>query len=250
MSNTRYAKEGSGQSDERYASDPLLSKGLKAGDVVRRCETLEAPEQIELALFLQYVSNLPGGLEKLARNLLVAFPDRLGTPKMRELGTSREVYKDFHVRIIRQESHRLFGHDEFILRGEERVSSNDFVSFDSDDLLGEAWSPRCTARRNARKEELAIRQRQRAEESQTFPDSYPVAAFLDLCRECFLEGALALIRRFCLDPSFGLSNVVVTANEFATPVFYDLPGALLAYLDLWEKLTLSSLRHTNWSTGN
>lgn len=102
MSNTRHADPGSGQRDERYASDPLLCKGLKAGDVIRRCETLVAPAHQEIALFLQYVSNLPDGLEKLAADLLTAFSERLGTEEMRRLGVNEKgIYCADQVRALR-----------------------------------------------------------------------------------------------------------------------------------------------------
>jgi hypothetical protein len=117
MSNTRYAKQGTEQSDERFASDPLLTKGIKTGDVIRRLETIDDPRFVELALFLQYVSNLPGGLEKLAVDLLCAYPARLGSPRMHEIGIKvAGHYLADQVREVRL--YPPFCSDDFLLKGE------------------------------------------------------------------------------------------------------------------------------------
>ncbi len=97
MSNTRYAQAGSEPSDERYASDPAFCRGLKSGDVMRRCELFDDPHAVELALFLQYLSNLPGGLDKLAQDLLTMFPERLGTSSLHRYKSAKgATYKEVH----------------------------------------------------------------------------------------------------------------------------------------------------------
>jgi len=203
MSNTRHATPGGDQRDERYASDPLLCKGLKAGDVIRRCETLAAPEHREIALVLQYVSNLPGALEKLAADLLAAFPERLGTEEMHRFGIKPEgVYNAEQVRALR--ARRTIFYDEgFYLRGESRPGSG-FFDDEIEDVRNE------------------------------LPTSYPVGAFLKICQENFLGEGPALLRQFCLDPAFGIERLKQDA-------FHDLPRALIGYMDRWEKKTLSPL---------
>jgi DNA transposition AAA+ family ATPase len=184
MSNTRHAKPGSEMNDERYASDPLLCKGIKAGDVVRRCETLD-PEWIETALFLQYVSNLPGSLDKLAADLLTEFPERLGTASTQRLG----------------------------LKPRDLMTSNQ-VSF--------------ALREGSVDFSVETARRARSEKAFTFSD------FTDICRENFLAEAPACLRQFCLDPAFQIERLKLDS-------FHDLPGALLAYLDRWEKRALGPL---------
>jgi len=67
-----------------------------------------------------------------------------------------------------------------------------------------------------------------------WPTSYPVTAFLKICRENFLANAPTLLRQFCLDPAFGIDRLKLDT-------FHDLPGALIAFMDRWEKTTLSDL---------
>jgi DNA transposition AAA+ family ATPase len=210
MSNTRHAEAGCEQRDERYASDPLLCKGLKSGDVIRRCETLDAPEHREIALFLQYVSNLPGALEKLAADLLAAFPERLGTPPMIRFGLKPDaVFNADQVCAVRND-YSLF-EDDFPLRGEIQYGPYEFF-------------------RTLTTEE----ENKKREESLSFPSSYPVSVFLEICRENFITKAPALLRQFCIDPAFGIERLNLVT-------FHDLPDALIEYIDQWEKKTLAGL---------
>jgi DNA transposition AAA+ family ATPase len=57
---------------------------------------------------------------------------------------------------------------------------------------------------------------------------------LSICREKFLSEVPALLRHFCLDPNFAI-------DQLKTDTFRDLYGALIEYMDLWEKNALSGL---------
>jgi len=134
MSSTRHTIPGSDQRDERFASDPLLCKGLKAGDVIRRCETLGAADQVEIALFLQYISNLPGALEKLAAELLAAFPERIGTDEMHRFGLKPSgVYNADQVRTLR-DTFPFYLESEFLL---PTYPVDDFIKICRDNFLAD-----------------------------------------------------------------------------------------------------------------
>jgi hypothetical protein len=158
MSNTRYSKPGNAPSDERFASDPALCQGVKAGDVIRRCEVLDDPAVIEMILFLQYVSNLPGALKKFTKDLLVTFPERLDAESAQKLDL---------------------------------------------DLLMKTRG--------------------------LTPD-----ATLRVFEEIFIESVPNVLRTFCIDPSASVAS-------FNVGFFHDLKGAIIEYMDQWERKTLAPL---------
>jgi len=230
MSNTRYAKPGSEPSDERYASDPLLSRGLKAGDVIRRCATLSDPRFIELALFLQYLSNQPGSLEKLATDLLAAFPDRLGTPSMIRYGMRPGgILNADQVRATRREA--PFTNDAFLLKGERSIDGDGFPNFGA--FLGNG--PRHEEsiddyknRRESEERAEAMKDEREKRASEELPLAYPVSAFLEICRQHFLRDAPDIFHQFCIVPAFAPARVSLDC-------FHDLMGSLIEYMNLWEK---------------
>jgi AAA domain len=77
MSNTRYADPGSPLRQERFASSAEFDRGLLGNLVAKRCELLERPEDRNLIWWLQLLSWKPGGLRKIAADLIARFPDRI-----------------------------------------------------------------------------------------------------------------------------------------------------------------------------
>jgi hypothetical protein len=78
--------------------------------------------------------------------------------------------------------------------------------------------------------EFALETYRRARTEATFS----VNDMLAICRDKFLSKAPALLRQFCLDPGFGIESLKLDT-------FQDLLGAMLAYMDRWEKKTLSDM---------
>src|SRR5882757_3630812 len=84
MSSTRRAATGAPFSQERFASSEF-EPGLLANLVAMRCAALADPAHAEIIFFIQHLSHQPGGLTKVAADLLAAFPGMVG-PTMKELG--------------------------------------------------------------------------------------------------------------------------------------------------------------------
>jgi AAA domain len=80
MSSTRTASEDSPFRQERFASAPEFERALMANLVAKRCALLEKPADRRLIWFLQLLSNQPGGLAKLAKELMAKFRKRIGNP--------------------------------------------------------------------------------------------------------------------------------------------------------------------------
>jgi hypothetical protein len=179
MSSTRYAKPGSPLNQNRYASSGEFNPGLRANLVAMRCSVLESPEDRELIWMLQEISLRDDGLKGFAAEILARFAHRLGTRSMRQFGlTAKQSFNAEQVRAIRKEfSGDVDGEEMFPLRGEVPG----WVDPDDDWQL---------------KEEKAKAAR--------YPDGYPVADFLNLCRaEAGNSGAWSLADRLCkicLDP--------------------------------------------------
>jgi hypothetical protein len=240
MSNTRYAEPGAALRPERFASSPARCTGLKTGDVIRRCENLTDPREIELALFLQYISDLPGGFEKLSKDILDRFPGRCGTPAMLEAGVGPSViYSAEKVRSIRKDPPFHLGANPFRLKGEVDEESDLLSLIDPDNLLDD--SPARTIAKKERSKALAEVHKERLRESQKLPATYPASAFMDICKVEFLRLVPKILTRFCIDPGFPADGFSVSDSPWSTPVFGDLRGALFDYCDSWEKETLKGL---------
>lgn len=69
MSGTRTAKPGNSLRQERWASDPVLSRGLKANLVALRLSLVESALDGQLIWALQYLSHQAGGLAMAAQAL-------------------------------------------------------------------------------------------------------------------------------------------------------------------------------------
>jgi len=117
--NTRHAEDGT-FSQERFCSAEEFSRGILANLVAKRCELLKAPEDRELIWELQLLSHREG-FEKLAADLVQAFPDEIGTKSMKRFGMKPgQKYTPDQVKAIRDEIPG--GGQKFLLDGEESIS--------------------------------------------------------------------------------------------------------------------------------
>lgn len=103
---TRHAEPGSPLNQGRFMSDPLFaeSRGVYGHLVAEKARLMSSARCRELIFFLQAESLQPGGLARVARELLDMFPERLGTPTMHELGMKPgTIYRGKALRDIHYE---------------------------------------------------------------------------------------------------------------------------------------------------
>ena len=200
MSNTRRASEGGAFRQERFASSPEYERGLMGNMVAKRCSVLERAEDRELIWFIQLVSHQPGGIKKLAADLIAGFPERIATDSMRKFGMKAgQIYTAKQVRIVREE----IGGKRFPLEGE----------IDSDEDLLSACG--------LRDEDDEQRARSRLE-AMLHPSNYPAADFVKYCREEAAAGLEKQLLNLCLDPALPVADgspwyfptLVLTLREF------------------------------------
>ena len=138
MSNTRHAKDPTVYHQHRFMSDPLLAeqRGLLGNLVAERAALLLSRSKRELIFFLQGESLKPGGLKRVAQEIVTMFPERLGTPTMHRVGNSRAaVYGAKEAQAIEDELcdttaadralRELFDHDEKTTR---RLTRNECLT--------------------------------------------------------------------------------------------------------------------------
>jgi hypothetical protein len=222
MSSTRYAKAGDELNQERWCSSPEFNQALNAIAVAKRAQLVSEPELRDLLWFLQWRSLEPNGLRRVADDLLAFYPERIGTPTMRRIGCEPErIYSAAEVMSIRLELPK-WG-NEFLLRDE------------SDSSFGALIGERTVCPR------------------ETFPDSYPAAAFLKKITPEKADLAYHL-RRICVDPEVNMtaraSTYIHTYFSKTLDVwwFHDLAGALLDYRKLCAEQAAAKLVDTDVST--
>ena len=88
MSSTRRVKDGSRRKQNGWASAPEFEelRGLSGSAVALKAELLDDPRAKTLLYFLQAISLKPGGIRRVARELIEMFPERLATPTMHKIG--------------------------------------------------------------------------------------------------------------------------------------------------------------------
>lgn len=88
MSSTRRVKQGMRREQNGWASAPEFEdlRGLNGTAVAMKAELFDDPKTKELLYFLQGVSLQPGGLKRIARELLEMFPERIGSATMIKIG--------------------------------------------------------------------------------------------------------------------------------------------------------------------
>jgi hypothetical protein len=178
MSNTRRAEPGTPLRQERWASSEEFERGLMGNLVARRCSALAGPEGRQLVYFLQSLSHREGGLEKVAAELLAAFPERIGTASMHRFGMKPgQVYSAGQVKAIRREiGFDMDSCQEWPLRGERIHYHVDWGS----DLPNEV-----------------------AEDND--PECYPAEQFTSRCQNA-ARGLAGHLEEFCLNPALKMDN--------------------------------------------
>lgn len=198
MSNTRRASEGSAFRQERFASSQEYERGLMANLVAKRCSVLDRAEERELIWFVQLLSHQPGGIKKLAADLMARFPDKIATESMRKFGMkSGQIYSATQVRVVRDE----IAGARFPLKGEVDSGRDGMEIFLED----------TAERREARRLDAAF-----------FPQKYPAAEFVKRCQEAAQAGLEKHLLSLCLDPALPVADgppwyfptLVSTLREF------------------------------------
>ena len=182
MSSTRKAKDPSAYHQNRYASSPEFERGLMGNLVAKRCALLDEQPAIELIWFIQWLSWEPGGLAKVADDLIGKYPDRIATREMTEAGLKpgqicnadlvrklRRAFEDRTGFLLKGEKGTVFGG---ILSMEELVRSTDYEN-DYEEL----------------------------EKAKKRPTCYPGADFFRTCRQAADSGLEKHLRDMCLDPA-------------------------------------------------
>jgi hypothetical protein len=186
MSSTRHAQPGSQFNQERFASSPQFERGLNGYLVARRCELLERAKDRDLVWFLQAASHAPGGLKKLAADVIAAFPDRVSTATMQKIGAKPgQSYSAKQVLQVREEIGPTRRHGspnaKFPLKGDLAEAMNE-----AEEIAD--WDVRAgvVAELKARKDD--------------FPDSYPAEAFTQECASAAASELEKRLTELCLDP--------------------------------------------------
>jgi hypothetical protein len=159
-----------------------------------RCGLLEKAEDRELLFSLQYHSWQPGGLAKIAADLLVRYPEHLCTPSMTKFGCkSGQVYGSGEVKAVRSEIPN--GEELFLLCGE----SSDF------EILPEVPTLCDEIFEGANRSQALHKHREAQKRAKAQPSSYPAAKFEELCQEA-AKGLEDYLARLCIDPGLKLES--------------------------------------------
>ena len=240
MSSTRKAKDSTVFRQERFSSSPGLERGLLANLVAQRCQVLDQAEDRELIWFLQAESHRPGGLARVAGELLARYGDRVATAAMQRLKLKPgQVCNAETVRAVRSD---FPNPDDF--QGElsvvEAISLPrmpepfPYESYDDEEYRKrfDAWF------------------RDVAGKAPPRPGSYPVQVFFDLCRDAAAEELERDLAQLCLDPDCYLNWHL---NEAGPWYFPGLLGALRDYFgaviqERRERLVVTELGRQLWDT--
>jgi len=202
MSNTRHAVEGGALRQERFASSQEYERGLMANLVAKRCGVLERADERELIWFVQLLSHQPGGIKKLAAELMAQFPGRIATDSMRKFGVrAGQVYIAEQVRAARDE---VTGH-AFPLKGEI--------------ILGDGGMAMLIDQTGELQKRLQEEARTRA---RLYPSKYPASEFVNCCQAAAAAGLEKQLLALCLDPAMPVADgspwyfptLVSTLREF------------------------------------
>ncbi len=182
MSSTRRTNTPGIIKQERFASSREYERGLMANLVAKRCSVLDPPEERKLIWAIQLLSHRPGGLKKLAANLMAQFPDRIASASMRKFGTKAgRTYSAAQVKIVRDEIPVA----RFPLKGETDYGLDEAALFFGD---------------NAERQEI------RQLEAEFYPSSYPASEFVKCCHEAASAGLEKQLLTLCLDPALPVAD--------------------------------------------
>ncbi|MGB0742942.1 MAG: AAA family ATPase [Opitutales bacterium] len=199
MSSTRRSKDQTQFRQERYSSSAAYETALFGHLVAKRARMVEDSEDRAALYWLQQQSHKEGGLKRVVRKLRESFPDRIGTPKMFEIGKpDSDFYSASEIREIRKEFPAFTG--DFPLNGESAAQRCEWLTpFDDED---------------SRPVELHT----------NYPDRYPVKDVREACN--FYDEDLAEhLAKVCLDPEIPLKGKTIRKSPDVW-YFYDLIGAV------------------------
>jgi hypothetical protein len=235
MSSTRTAKDDSVFHQNRYASSPEFERGLLANLVAKRCALIDAAADRELIWFIQHLSHQGGGLARVAKELMSAWPDRVQTVEMAAMDLKPgKVCNASQVRKLRG---AFAGSSSFPLKGEKD---------DSLWAVEELVSNECARRRADLYEE------KRRAESQ--PSDYPSDDFFKACRDAADSALEKILCEICLNPETSLDHgpwyfprLIETLREYKAN-FVQPKGAGVVITALGEKVR-ETLDYTFYSRG-
>lgn len=203
MSSTRKAPPGSPLNQSKFSSSAEFNRGIVANLCARRCSLIEDQASRELVWFVQYLSHQPGGLEKLAGELIEKFGHRMGTRQMLKLGIEQD--QTCSAQVVKKIRLDFLGADpsvEFPLNGEANNSIFD--------TLGD-WPNKngsCSA-------------------GAAHPSSYPATVFWDICRnEMSVHSLSRWLAEWCLDPAL--------PTDSGPWYFHALVDCLREYQAAWQ----------------
>jgi len=181
MSNTRRTSDAGKFRQERFASSQEFERGLMANLVAKRAALLESPVQRETIWFLQYLSHQPGGINKLAADLLAQFPQCVATPSMQKFGFKKsQIYSADEVKAVRGE---VKG-GSFPLKGEADYGRNFFD-------MSQFSESECA---------------DREAKSKLYPTKYPASDFVSLCSQAAGSKLEKYLMSLCLDPALPVED--------------------------------------------
>src|SRR5437867_2061060 len=112
---TRHAAPGAPLSDERYLSAPeyVDQWGLSGVAVAAKAAFVDNPQLSSLIWFLHALSGRPGGLGKVAQDVVGIFSDLIGSSAIHAFGIKPgQIYDAAQVRTVRSEIEgRSWGHN-------------------------------------------------------------------------------------------------------------------------------------------
>jgi len=223
MSSTRHVPPGSRTKQSAFCSSVEYDRGLLANIVANRAADL-SPADVHLLFALQHFSWQPGGLDKVAADLIAGYGHELATPAMRKFGTRPgQIYNASHVKQVRAEIPG--GEFNYLLQGEDDpVSFLDVPDEPSDPVVrytGE-WEGEQRAAIAKIKSDAA-----------KHPASYPAAQFVEVCRKA--AGQLAdNLAELCLNPEIEVEggpwwfpNLIATLRHYVAARCQKLPATFV-----------------------
>jgi histone H3/H4 len=181
MSNTRRTTDAGKFRQERFASSLEFERGLMANLVAKRAALLESPADREAIWFLQYLSHQPGGIKKLAADLLAQFPECVATPSMQKFGFKKsQIYSADQVKAVRGEVEG----GGFPLKGEADYGCDYFN-------MSQFVESECA---------------EREVKSKLYPAKYPASDFVELCVAAAETNLEKYLMSLCLDPALPVED--------------------------------------------
>jgi len=152
--------------------------------VAKCADSIQDPRRRELLFFLHWVSWQPGGLAKLASDLIAIYPERVATRSMQSYGVAPgRMYDAAQVRKVRDELQ--FDHSPGFKNGFPVKGEAIKPFFNAHAIDAEAW--------------YAHQLEESRRTAETLPDSYPAVRFSELCHKAASAKLLEKINVLCLD---------------------------------------------------